>query len=96
MRKNIPSSSDRLPQAWQSNSELLQLFRFLTYYNFQFHAQENVQLLRPNRENRAIRESPLEPINLLLTTTNRGANEGKTQFKNSPNLGRKEKSAFKP
>lgn len=81
MRKIIPCSHNRLPQAWQSNSELLQFFRLLTYYNFQFHAQKNVQLLRPNRENRAIWEWPLEPTNLLLTVTSSRAKEGKNKIK---------------
>lgn len=32
----IPSSYDRLPQASQSDGELLQLFPFFTYYSFQY------------------------------------------------------------
>lgn len=55
-----------------------------------------MQLLRPNRENGAIQESPLKPSNLPLTVTNMGAKEGKTDRKNSPHLGRKEKSSFEP
>ena len=55
-----------------------------------------MQLPRPNRENRAIQESPLKPSNLPLTVTNMGAKEGKTDQKNSPHLGRKEKSSIEP
>lgn len=55
-----------------------------------------MQLLRPNKENKAIRESPLKPSNLPLTVTDMGAKEGKTNQKTSPHLGRKEKFAFKP
>lgn len=51
---------------------------------------------RDPTERTAIQQLPLKPSNLPLTVTNTGAKEGKTDQKNSPHLGRKEKSSFEP